>query len=87
MESHISAAEAALTFPEVIDRVHSRGDVFVVEREGKAICRIEPIVVTRSTIRDFIRIVSEGQRADGAYLDVVEEVARNQPAFSETPWG
>jgi predicted short-subunit dehydrogenase-like oxidoreductase (DUF2520 family) len=73
-------------FTEVIERVHSRGDVFVVEREGKAICRVGPVVVARSTILDFIRLVRSAPRPDDAYLDIVEEVARNQPAFSETRW-
>lgn len=86
MESRISAADAALMFPEVIDRVRSRGHVFVVERDGEAICRIEPIGVAQNTMRDFIRLVRSAPRPDDAYLDIVEEVARNQPAFSETPW-
>ncbi|WP_437279176.1 hypothetical protein WME90_01050 [Sorangium sp. So ce375] len=86
MESHISAAEAAQTFPDVIERVRSHGDVFVVEREGEPICRIGPVVPARRTVRDLVRLLQTAPRPDDAYLDAVEEVAKNQPTLPETPW-
>ena len=86
MESHISASEAAQTFPDVIERVRSHGDVFVVEREGEPICRIEPIVPVRRTVRDLVRLLQTAPRPDDAYLDAVEEGAQNQPTLPETPW-
>lgn len=86
MESHISAAEAAQTFPDVIERVRSRGDVFVVECEGEPICRIEPIVPARRTVRDLVRLLQAAPRPDDAYLDAVEEFVHNQPTVPETPW-
>ena len=86
MESHISAAEAAETFPDVIERVRLHRDVFVVEREGEPICRIEPIQAERSTVRDLLRLLNATPRPDDDYLDAVEEVTRNQPECSETPW-
>jgi antitoxin (DNA-binding transcriptional repressor) of toxin-antitoxin stability system len=86
VESHISAAEAAETFPDVIERVRSHGDVFVVEREGEPICRIEPIVPARRTVRDLVRLLQAAPRPDDAYLDAVEEVVQNQPTLPETPW-
>jgi antitoxin (DNA-binding transcriptional repressor) of toxin-antitoxin stability system len=42
MKSHISATEAARSFSELINRVHDRGESFVVERGGKPICEIVP---------------------------------------------
>jgi antitoxin (DNA-binding transcriptional repressor) of toxin-antitoxin stability system len=86
MESHISADEAGQTFSDVIERVRSQGDVFVVERGGEPICRIEPIVPVRRTVRDLIRLLQAAPRPDDAYLDAVEDVAQNQPTLPETPW-
>jgi antitoxin (DNA-binding transcriptional repressor) of toxin-antitoxin stability system len=85
MPSHISASEAAQTFPDMIERVHAHGDVFVIEREGEPICRLEPIAPLR-TVRDLVRVLQAAPRPDEAYLDAVEEVARNQPSILETPW-
>lgn len=86
MESHISVAEAAQTFSDVVERVRSRGDVFVVECEGEPICRIAPVSPTRRTARDLVRLLQEAPRPDDAYLDAVTEVAQNQPSLPETPW-
>ncbi|WP_148313680.1 hypothetical protein [Sorangium cellulosum] len=86
MESHISAADAVQTFEDMIERVRSRGDVFVVEREGEPICRIEPIAPVRSTVRDLVRSLQGAPRPDDGYLDAVEEIAQNQPMLPETPW-
>ena len=87
MESHISSLVAAQTFPDMIERVRSHGDVFVVECEGEPVCRIEPIVPARRTVRDLVRLLQATPPPDDAYLDAVDEVARNQPALPETPRG
>lgn len=86
MVSHISAAEAAQTFPEMIERVRSQGEVFVVERAGEPICRIAPMGPAPRTVRDLVRLLQSAARPDDAYLDAVEEIANNQPTLPETPW-
>ncbi len=86
MESHISATEAAETFSDVIERVRSHGEVFVVEREGKPICRIEPLVPARRTLGDLVRMLQAAPRPDDAYFDAVAEVAQNQATLPEAPW-
>jgi hypothetical protein len=86
MESHISAARAMETFPEVVERVRTGGEVFVVECDGEAVCRIEPIVHPRLTVRGLIGVLRSSPRPDDEYLDAVEQVARNQPEATEMPW-
>jgi antitoxin (DNA-binding transcriptional repressor) of toxin-antitoxin stability system len=86
MASYISATEAAQTFPEVLERVRSRGEVFVVECAGEPICRIAPMAPARRTVRDLVRLLQITPRPDDAYFDAVEEIANNQPALPETPW-
>jgi antitoxin (DNA-binding transcriptional repressor) of toxin-antitoxin stability system len=86
MEAHITDAEAARTFPEVVDRVRSHGDVFVVERAGQALCRIVPVSSPRRTVRDLVRLLESMPRPDDAYLDAVEDIVKNQPTLPVTPW-
>jgi antitoxin (DNA-binding transcriptional repressor) of toxin-antitoxin stability system len=86
MVSHISAAEAAQTFPEMIERVRSQGEVFVVERAGEPICRIAPMGPAPRTVRDLVRLLQSAARPDDGYLDAVEDIANNQPTLPETPW-
>jgi antitoxin (DNA-binding transcriptional repressor) of toxin-antitoxin stability system len=86
VESHISAAEAAQTFPEMIERVRSHGEVFVVEQAGEPICRIAPIGPAPRTVRDLVRRLQTAARPDNAYLDAIEQIANTQPTLPETPW-
>ena len=86
MVSHISAAEAVQTFPEMIERVRADGAVFVVEQGGEPICQIAPVGRAQRTVRDLVRLLQSAPRPDDAYLDAVEEVANNQPTLPEVPW-
>lgn len=86
MESHISAAEAARTFPDVIERVRAHREVFVVERAGEPICRIEPVGPALRTVRDLVLLLQTAPHPDDAYLAAVEDIANNQPTLPETPW-
>lgn len=86
MESHISASEAAETFSEVIERVRSQGDVFIVERSGEPMCRISPVSASRCTVRELVDLLRTVPRPDDTYLDAVEELTRAQPLVSEGPW-
>jgi hypothetical protein len=74
------------SFPFVVERVCVGGEVNVVERDGEAVCKIEPIGHRRSTVQDFVRLLRAVWRPDDEYLDTVEQVARNQPVAPETPW-
>ena len=84
MELHISAAEAARTFPDMIERVRAHHEVFVIERAGESICRIGPMAPPQRTVRDLVRLLQAAPRPDDGYLDAVEEIANNQ--LPETPW-
>jgi len=86
MESHISDADAARTFPDMIERVRAHREVFVIERAGEPICRIEPVAPAARTVRDLLRLLETAPHPDDAYLDAVEEVANHQPNLPETPW-
>jgi hypothetical protein len=58
MASRISAAEAAQTFPEVLERVRSQSEVFIVEHAGEPICQSAPsppYVAHCVTLRDGCR--------------------------------
>ena len=70
----------------MIERVHSRGDVFIVEREGEPMCRITPVSPARRSVRDLVRLLQAMPPPDDAYLDAVEAITKNQPRLPESPW-
>ncbi len=85
MASHISVAEAAREFFEVIERVQAHGEEFVVERAGEPVCRISPVTPRRRTVRDRRDLLRTASPAEDASLPAVEEAAKDPPMPSETP--
>ncbi len=87
MESNISATEAARSLSDLLNRVRYRGESFVVERGGEAVCRIIPAGPPRCTVAELVRALKAAPRPDAEYLDTVEDVAKKQPRLSKRdPW-
>ena len=62
MESHISATVAARTLSELLSRELYRGESFVVERGGEAVCRLVPAGPRKCTVADLIRALETAPR-------------------------
>lgn len=86
MESHISATEAARSLSDLLNRVRYRGESFVIERGGEAVCRIVPAGPPRCTVADLVRVLKSAPRPDADYFDAVEEVTKNQPKLPKGRW-
>lgn len=82
----VSATEAARSFSELLNRVRYRGETFVVERGGEAICELRPAAPPRFTGADLVTLLRSLPEVDEDYLRTVEETARNQPPLPESPW-
>jgi antitoxin (DNA-binding transcriptional repressor) of toxin-antitoxin stability system len=85
----ISATEAARSFSDVVSRVRYRGEEFIVEKGGEAVCRISPVASSRaakSTIGDFLRLLEELPPVDDEYRDTVRNLTRKQGKLPRSPW-
>lgn len=87
MESHISATVAARTLSELLSRVRYRGESFVVERGGEAVCRIVPAGPPKCTVADLIRALVAAPRPDDEYLETLSKLSKRQPKAGRGPWG
>ncbi len=85
MESRISATEAARNFSDLLNRVRYRGEEFVVERGGEAVCRIVPAKPLKRTLADLARILDSAP-PDPAFWDTVEQITHRQPKLPKSPW-
>ena len=85
MESRISATEAARALSELFNRVRYRGESFVVERGGEAVCRIVPAGPPRCTVADLVRALKASSPPDAEYLDAVEKITKAQPKLPRSP--
>ena len=86
MKSTISATQAARSFSDLVNRVRYRGEEFIVERGGQAVCRIVPAGPPAFTALELAQLLRSLPRPDDAYFTAVEEAARRQPALPKSPW-
>ena len=86
METKISATEAARNLSDIINRVVYRGEEFIVERGGEPMCKISPVGPRRCTLADLIELFEKAPKPDDEYLDILEDITRNQPPVPESPW-
>lgn len=86
MKTRISSTKAARSFSDIVNRVRYRGESFVVERRGQPLCEIVPAGAVKSTLRDFVELMRSIPKPDDEYLEVLEEIRRNQPKVAPSPW-
>lgn len=86
MESHVSATEAARSLSDLLNRVRYRGESFVIERGGEAICRVVPVGPRRCTGTDLARALKAAPSPDRDFRKAVEKLATNQPKLPRGRW-
>jgi len=82
----ISATQAARTFSDLLNRVHYRGEVFVIERGGEAICAMTPVQPLRFTGTDVVGVLRSLPKPDDEFWDDVEAATRQKATVPESPW-
>jgi antitoxin (DNA-binding transcriptional repressor) of toxin-antitoxin stability system len=88
MMTHVSATEAVRTFSDLLNRIRYRGEEFVVERAGEAVCRMTPAAPTnRLTLRDLASFLRDIPKPDASYARDVRRAARSQGRPPRSPWG
>jgi antitoxin (DNA-binding transcriptional repressor) of toxin-antitoxin stability system len=86
MKSRISASTAARSLSEILNRVRYKGESFVVERGGKAICEISPVAPVNFNGIDLAELLLSVPAPDKEYLDLVEALNANQSTVEKSPW-
>jgi antitoxin (DNA-binding transcriptional repressor) of toxin-antitoxin stability system len=86
--THVSATEAVRTFSDLLNRIRYRGEEFVVERAGEAICRMTPAAPVKAlSLRDLASLLRELPNPDAGYASDVRKASRSQGRRPRSPWG
>lgn len=87
MTERISATMAARNFSELLNRVHYKGDSFVIIRNGEEVGRLEPVPARpRKTLRELVERVRELGPPDEDFARDLEEIHQRQPPLPDDPW-
>jgi antitoxin (DNA-binding transcriptional repressor) of toxin-antitoxin stability system len=86
VDSRISATDAARSLSDLLNRVRYRGESFVVERSGEAVCRIVPARPASCTVGALVRALKSAPVPDSRYPDTIAELTKKQPKLPKSPW-
>ena len=87
MATHVSATEAVRTFSDLLNRIRYRGEEFVVERGGEAVCRMTPAgPLKRLTLGDLASLLREVPKPDAGFASAVRRATRSQGRPPRSPW-
>jgi len=86
MEARITATELARSLGDVLSRVWYRGEVFVIERNGKAVARLGPVPSTATpSLRGGLLAWRRAGATDAEVADDLERIgAADRPPCN--PW-
>lgn len=82
----ISATEAARHFSDLVNRVGYRGERYIIERGGKAMCELVPAGARGFTGGDFLALLDTLPHPDAAFLDAVEALTAAQAPLGTVAW-
>lgn len=85
MVSRVAATELARKLGDILNRVRYRGEVFVVERNGKAVARILPMPGAAASLRAAFEAWRAAGEPDPAFADDLARVGAADRA-PEDPW-
>jgi antitoxin (DNA-binding transcriptional repressor) of toxin-antitoxin stability system len=86
--NHVSATQAVRAFSDLVNRARYRGEEFVVERGGEAVCRIIPATAPRRlTLGELASLLRELPETDPTYASDVRRAVRGQGRLPRSPWG
>ncbi len=86
MKFHISATQAVRQFSDLLNRVHYRGEEFVIERGGEPVCEIVPARPVTRTVADLVRALRSIPKPDDEYWETLEDITKHQQPLPPSPW-
>lgn len=80
----ISSTEAARNFSKLLNRVKNRGETFIIEHAGEAVCELRPAGPTQLSPAELVSRLGSAP-VDDKYLEIVDELIRAASPPTEPP--
>ncbi len=86
MKTHISATHAVRQFSDLLNRVHYRGEEFVIERGGEPMGRLAPLTPATCTGAELGALLRALPKPDPGLWDAVEAATTQYAELPDAPW-
>ena len=88
-ETVLTIEDAARCLPELVERVHTRGEAALLVKSGRLLARIVPVPASEQGAEDLIAFLrrwrSEHPEPDDQFAEAIEESRRIVPP-PRAPW-
>jgi prevent-host-death family protein len=85
--TEVTATELARGLSDILNRVHYRGERFVVVRNGEPVATIGPTEITKSmTLAELFELLRSLPAPDPDFWNDVEEIHKSQPPVEFREW-
>jgi hypothetical protein len=82
----VSATQAARGFSDLISRVRYKGETYVIERGGQAMCELRPVTTRGITGAELLALVKTLPRPADEFLAAVDTITRHQATIEPSAW-
>lgn len=87
METKLSPADLVTDLSDVLDRVHGRGERFVIERDGETVAVLAPAPPpTSMTWGEFVALLRDLPQPDDRFADDLAEIKATQGVATVPLW-
>jgi hypothetical protein len=88
MSNVLSASEAALRFSDLLDQIQTRGESFLIVRDGREIAQLSsPSKRSSRTFREVVERLLATRTGDPGFADDLEVIQASQPPMEvKDPW-
>jgi antitoxin (DNA-binding transcriptional repressor) of toxin-antitoxin stability system len=87
MENTITVDDLAENLADVLDRIHDRGERFIIERNGELVATLAPPIPRSSvTLREIADQLADLSLPGDGFADDLEAIQSSQPKSGLPPW-
>ncbi len=85
--TRITATELGRNLSDILNRVHYKGEVFEIERNGRAVALLQPShEKSTSTAQTFADIMRKYSPGDPSFAEDLEDIQRSQGPAEIREW-
>jgi antitoxin (DNA-binding transcriptional repressor) of toxin-antitoxin stability system len=87
MSEKVTATEAALRFPDLLERVRRERETFLIVRGDEEVGRLTPAEPSQPfTLLELLDLLQEHGHPDPQFAEDLEEIQAAQPPLGDEPW-
>lgn len=86
MDTRITAHELEANLLGILDRIHDKGEQFLIERDGAPVATLAPAKVSTVTFQGLVASLGDLRLPGDGFADDLEMIQNSQSPATVPPW-